>query len=233
MSIITISKGSYTHGGKLAERVASELDFDCISREVLLEISKEFNVEELKLIRAIEDAPSFLDRYTFGRDKYIAYIKSAILDYLVKDNIVYHGFAGHFFVKDIPHVLKVRIVADMEERIMYMMKRENVSEKEALRIVQRVDKERRDWSMKLYGIDTWDCRLYDLTINIGKISLDDAVYMICQTVKLNSFQTTAESQKQIEKNAEEARLETNELVSPFFEPLRSNPRVKQTEIKEE
>jgi cytidylate kinase len=233
MSIITISKGSYTHGGKLAERIAAKLDFDCISRDILLEASKKFNVEEFKLIRAIEDTPSFLDRYTFGREKYIAYIRSAILDCFVKDNIVYHGFAGHFFVKDIPHVLKVRIVADMGERIMYMMKRENVSEEEALRIVEQVDKERRDWSMKLYGIDTWDCRLYDLTINIGKITLDDAVDMVCQTVRLNAFQTTGKSQQQIEKIAHEAGAETEKLVSPFFEPLRSSPWIKQNEIIKE
>ena len=233
MSIITISKGSYTHGGKLAERVADKLGFDCISRDILLDISKDFNIPELKLIRAIKDTPSFLDRYTFGREKYIAYIRKAILDYLVKDNIVYHGFAGHFFVKDIPHVLKVRIIADIDERIMYMMKRENVSEAEALRIVEKVDNERQAWSIKLYGIDTWDCRLYDLTINIGKISSDDAVDMICQTVKLKAFQTTAKSQLQIEKIASEARSEIKNIVSPFFEPLRDSPWSKQHEIKKE
>lgn len=233
MSIITISKGSYTHGGKLAKRVADKLGFDCISRDILLDISKEFNVPELKLIRAIKDTPSFLDRYTFGREKYIAYIRKAILDYLVKDNIVYHGFAGHFFVKDIPHVLKVRIIADMDERIMYMMKRENVSEEEALRIVEKVDAERKAWSIKLYGIDTWDCRLYDLTINIGKISLADAMDMICQTVKLKAFQTTSKSQLQIEKIASEAHSEIKNRVSPFFEPLRDNPWGKQHEIKKE
>jgi cytidylate kinase len=233
MSIIIISKGSYTHGGKLAERVADKLGFDCISRDILLDISKDFNIPELKLIRAIEDTPSFLDRYTFGREKYIAYIRAAILDNLLKDNIVYHGFAGHFFVKDIPHVLKVRIIADIDERIMYMMKRENVSEAEALRIVEKVDKERQAWSIKLYGIDTWDCRLYDLTINIGKISLDDAVDMICQTVKLKAFQTTAKSQLQIEKIASEAHSEIKNRVSPFFEPLRDSPWGKQHEIRKE
>ena len=60
MSIVTISKGSYTHGGQVAEKVAKKLGYNCISREILLEISKEFNVPEIKLIRAISDAPTFL-----------------------------------------------------------------------------------------------------------------------------------------------------------------------------
>ena len=75
MSVIIISKGSYSHGGIVAEKVAQRLGFECIGRDILLEISKEFNVPELKLIRAIDDAPSFLERFTFGREKYIAYIK--------------------------------------------------------------------------------------------------------------------------------------------------------------
>ena len=53
MSIITISRGSYTHGKIVAESVADKLGFDCISRDILLEISKDFNIDELKLLRAI------------------------------------------------------------------------------------------------------------------------------------------------------------------------------------
>ena len=146
MSVIIISKGSYSHGGEVAKRVAQQLGYDCISRDILIDVSKKFNISELRLIRAVEDAPSFLESYTFGREKYIAYIRAAILENLAKDNIVYHGFAGHFFVNDVSHVLKVRIIADMDERLMYMMKREKVSREKAFRLVNKVDEERSRWS---------------------------------------------------------------------------------------
>ena len=225
MSVIIISKGSYSHGSKVAEKVAQRLGFKCISREILLKISKEFNIPELKLIRAYNDAPSLLERFTYGREKYIAYIKAAILDNLSKDNVLYHGFAGHFFTKDISHVLKVKIIADMEERLQAMMKRENVSREDAYGIIEKVDEERQMWGLKLYGIDTWDCRLYDLVISISKITIDDAVDTICQTVKLKPFQTTPESQGKIEKLARQARLELEQKskLSPFFEPMRDKP----------
>lgn len=225
MSVIIISKGSYSHGSKVAEKVAQRLGFKCISREILLKISKEFNIPELKLIRAYNDAPSLLERFTYGREKYIAYIKAAILDNLSKDNVLYHGFAGHFFTKDISHVLKVKIIADMEERLQAMMKRENVTREDAYGIIEKVDEERQMWGLKLYGIDTWDCRLYDLVISISKITIDDAVDTICQTVKLKPFQTTPESQEKIEKLARQARLELEQKskLSPFFEPMRDKP----------
>ena len=235
MSVIVISKGSYSHGGEVARKVGQRLGLDCISRDILLDTSKKFNLSELRLIRAIEDAPSFLEKYTFGREKYIKYIKAAILNALAKGNIIYHGFAGHFFVGDISHVLKVRIIADMEERIAYMMKRENVSKEDAVQLVKKVDEERTKWSLKLYGIDTWDTRLYDLVINIGKITLDHAVDLICQTMQQKAFQPTIESQKQIEKLAREALLDAEDTnnISPFFEPMRDGTSIKKRKIKDD
>jgi hypothetical protein len=58
MTIITISKGSYSRGEEVAEKLAEELNYKCISREILLEASEQFNIPEIKLVRAIHDAPS-------------------------------------------------------------------------------------------------------------------------------------------------------------------------------
>jgi cytidylate kinase len=190
----------------VAEELAQKLGYKCISRDVLLEISKEFNIPEIKLIRAICHSPSSLEPYTFARKKYIAYIRSAILDHLSKDNTIYHGFAGHFFVKDIPHVLKVRIIADMDARVRCIMTREQISDKkEALKMVKQVDKERKSWSLKMYGIDDWDSRLYDMVLRINKMTVYDAVKVIYNTVILKPFQTTPKSLEQMEQSAHEAR----------------------------
>ncbi|MEW5817404.1 MAG: cytidylate kinase family protein, partial [Spirochaetota bacterium] len=103
MSIITISRGSYSRGETVATKVAAKLGYECIGRDVLLEASKEFNIPGVKLVRAIHDAPSILDRFTYGKEKYIAYIQAALLKHLQKDKVVYHGLAGHFFIRNISH----------------------------------------------------------------------------------------------------------------------------------
>jgi cytidylate kinase len=225
MTAILITKGSYSHGGEVARKVAHKLSYDCISRSILATTSKRYNLSELRLIRAHDCSPSFLEKYTFGREKYLKYIKAAILNEIAEDNMVYHGFVGHFFVSGISHVLKVRINADMEARIAYMMKRETVSKEDAADLIKKVDEERTKWSLKLYGIDTWDSRLYDLVINIGKVTLGDAVDMVCQTAKLKAFQPTPESQKRIRQLAREALSEAKDIgsSSPFLEPMREEP----------
>jgi cytidylate kinase len=195
MAIITISRGSYSKGKEVAEKVAEVLGYRCAGREILLEASEEFNIPEVKLVRAIHDAPSILDRFTYGKERYIAYFQAALLKCLQGDNVVYHGLAGHFFLKGISHVLKVRIIADMEDRVKLEMEREGINSGEALKVLQKDDEERRKWSLKLYGIDTADPSLYDLVIHIRKIAVDDAVHIICHTSNRQNFKTTFESQK--------------------------------------
>ncbi|MFO7728435.1 MAG: methyltransferase domain-containing protein, partial [Desulfonatronovibrio sp.] len=91
MSIITISRGSYSWGKEIAEKVASKMGYDCISREILIEASKEFNIPEIKLVRALHDAPSALERFTHGRARYLSQIRKSLLQRLRHDNVVYHG----------------------------------------------------------------------------------------------------------------------------------------------
>ena len=195
MSIITISRGSHSRGKEVAEEVAASLGYSCVSRDVFLEASKTWNVPEIKLERAIHKAPLFLERISYGREKYIAYIQSAVLKRLQGDNVVYHGLAGHFFLKGVAHVLKVRIIADLEDRVRLIMKRESMARKDALRFLKKVDDERRNWSRHLYGIDTHDPSLYDLVVHIRKITVDDVVDIIRHTVQLDHFKTTPDSQR--------------------------------------
>ncbi len=197
MSIITISRGSYSRGREVAEKVAKRLGYECVARDVLIEASQEFDVEEVKLNQAISDAPSLFGRLSYDRERYIAYIRAALLAHLKKDNVVYHGLAGQFFVRDIQHALNVRIIADTEDRIQLVMERDKVSRKAAVRFIKRIDMERSRWGQQLYGIDPADSRLYDLVLHINKLTVDDAVDIICHTVRLEHFQPTEESRRAI------------------------------------
>jgi cytidylate kinase len=198
MAIITISRGSYSKGREIAEKTAERLGYGCIGREVIIDASREFNIPEVKLIRAIHNAPSILERFGYRKEKYIAYIQSAILKDLKQNYMVYHGLAGHFFLKGVSHVLKVRIIADMEDRVRNEMEREGISREEAVGVLRKDDEQREKWSQYLYGINTRDPSLYDLVIHINQIDANDAVSIICNTVALDKFKTTSDSQRNIE-----------------------------------
>jgi pyruvate, water dikinase len=205
MPAITISRGSYSRGKEVAEIVARKLGYQCISRDILLEASSEYNIPEIKLVRAIHDAPSIF-RGRQAKEKYITYIRAALLEYLRQDNVVYHGLAGHFFVSGISHVLKVRILADIDDRVREEMQREGIHREEALRLIKKDDEHRRSWSRELYGIDTADASLYDLVIHVRNLTTEDAAELIIQTARLPQFTPTAQSRKALDDLALAAKV---------------------------
>jgi cytidylate kinase len=198
MSIITISRGSYSKGKEVAEKLAKKFGYECISRDIILEASEHFHIPEIRLKRAIHDSSSFLNRFTHGKEKYITYFEEAFLDHVRKDNVVYHGLAGHFFLPEISHVLKVRITAELKDRVKEEMRRENISADEARNLLIKDDDERRKWSHHLYGINTSDSSLYDIVLHIGKLTVDDVIEILQNTIQLPCFKTTLESQKALD-----------------------------------
>jgi cytidylate kinase len=234
MPIVTISRGSYSRAKEVAEKVAAKLGFDCVSQEVLVEASEEFNVPEIELLRAFRDAPSFKDRFTFGKERYVAYVQAALLSHFQNDNVVYHGLAGHYFVGGVSHVLKVRIIGKMENRVKELMHREEVfeqaatamkglapkgvtlpkkhramTEEKAWQALKEVDEARREWGLHLYGIDTNDPNLYDLVIHIDNLSTDDAADIISSAAALPCFQATPESQQAMDDLLLAARVKAS------------------------
>jgi cytidylate kinase len=183
-------------GKAVAEQVAQKLNYQLISREVLLDASSRFNVPEIKLEKAIHDAPGILERYRHNKQSYVAYIRSAMVERVINGNIVYHGLAGHLLLKGIPHVLKVRINADLERRVAIVMERDKIPAPDARTLILEDDKQRRKWTHSLYDQDPWDTSLYDLTICIDKLSIENAVDYICQAAGTEEFKS---SEKSIQK----------------------------------
>lgn len=195
MAIVVISRGCYARGSEVAQKASAELGYECISREVLLEASKLFDIPELKLMHAIEDAPSLLERLGQDRKKYIACIRTVLLREVQKGNVVYHGFAGHFFLQGIPAVLKVRVFADVEDRIRDEMGREGVSADKARQTIIKDDEERRRWALSLYGMDPTDPSLYDMMLRLGSLTVDDAARIVAETARRPSFIMTPDSKQ--------------------------------------
>jgi hypothetical protein len=78
------------------------------------------------------------------------------------------------------------------------MERDKISKKEASALINKIDNQRRKWGKTLYGIDPWDPTLYDLTLHINRITVEDAVDTICRVSRLEQFQITPESEKAID-----------------------------------
>jgi cytidylate kinase len=207
MAVITISRGCFSHGQEIAEKVAKTLGYDCVSREILVEAAQLFNVSERKLIRSLSDAPNIIERLVHGKERYLEYIKAALLGHVRKGNVVYHGHAGHLLLVEVPQVIKVRINAQMDDRINLLQKRENLTKEAAAKIIENEDKNRIRWTQYLYKMDINDPKLYDIVINIGNLTIDDACEIICLAARSKSFRITDVSKQTVDDLAIASRLQ--------------------------
>lgn len=198
MAIITISRGTYSGGKELAERISKDLGYRLLSREDLLhDAAQEFGVSESKLETALMFKPSFLDSLNLRKIHYICYLQAAMAKEAQEDNIVYHGQAGHLLLHGVPHHLRLKVVADMEYRIHAAIERGGFSREKAIKYIHHMDEERDKWVKTIYGVDRNDPATYDLVINIERISIDAAT-KIADQLATTEFKTTPESQKIID-----------------------------------
>jgi CMP/dCMP kinase len=97
---------------------------------------------------------------------------------LATGHVVIVGRGGQVLLHDHRDVLHVRVVAPLEQRIVYVMRREGVTRDEARSRVQVKDQDRHRYLQNVHRQRPDDPRLYDLTINTGVLSLDQVVDLI-------------------------------------------------------
>ena len=207
MAIITISRGTFSGGESLAKCIAEELGYRCISREVLVNAAKQYGVLEEMLHIALVEKPVVLERMTLERIHYLAYVRAALLKEAKDENVVYHGHAGHLLLKGVPHVLGVRVNADMEFRIKAAMDRHQLSREGAIQFIAKMDDERTRWTRFLYDVDWSDPSLCDIVVNLDHhISLSSACSLVCHMARMKEYEVTPESKKAIDDLALSAHI---------------------------
>lgn len=195
MAIITISRGTFSGGQTLAECIAEKLDYRCVARQVLVSAAERYGAPLDKLSEALTETPGFLERLSTDRAHYLAYVRAALSREIRGNNVVYHGLAGHLLIGGLPHVVRVRVIADMEFRVKAAMERNRLTRDAAVDFIKKIDEKRVRWTKFLYHVDWRDPSLYDLIINLDHLNITDACQVVCCTAGLDKFKTTPETQK--------------------------------------
>ncbi len=199
MSVITVSRGSFSGGKALAECLAERLDYRCVGREAIVERAAASGVSHRDLLDALLKPPGFLDRFKHSRYQYLALFQAALAEEVKSGNVVYHGNAGHLMLKGARSVLRVRVVAPVEKRLAMVEERLNLHGSEALDYIQKVDEERRKWTRYLYGVGWEDPVLYDVVFNLENIDIEQVCKSISALIRSCAcFQFTPECQAELE-----------------------------------
>ena len=112
---------------------------------------------------------------------YIDAIGRALRDLAASGNVVIVGRGSHIILKDMPGVLRVGVVASLEDRIARIMDRERLEREEAQKTIVARDKARAHYFRRFFGIDNPDSpELYHLVINSSDVSPEYATEVVVQ-----------------------------------------------------
>ena len=197
MAIITISRGSMSGGEALAGRLAEKLGYPSVGREVIVAAAEKLGVDEQFLSEKFMRSPSLWERMTSNRRFYLVAVQAALVEHAAKGDLIYHGNAGHLLLRGIPSVFRVRLIAPLDFRIRAVMERQKTGRDAAESYIRRVDEERVRWTRFIYGVDWTDPSLYDLAVNLERMSMDTACLMIAEAVRQPEFAMTQEVKKEL------------------------------------
>ncbi len=195
MAIITISRGTLSGAKSVAEQTAARLGYPCVSREVIVDAARECGIEEGKLVSIMDEPPPYWKEAPGKRVAYLNAIVAALLERVEGGNLVYHGHLAHLLLHGISHVLRVRIVANLEFRVRAMMDQEGLDREEAIAAIDKLDKHRARWAHFLYGVEWQDPSLFDVTFNLERMSVEGTVSAIVRLAESEDFRATPDSLK--------------------------------------
>ncbi|MBN2327956.1 MAG: cytidylate kinase-like family protein [Candidatus Omnitrophica bacterium] len=243
MQIICISRGSHSRGKELAERLAEKLGYACVSREDILEEANREGIPVKDIQAALIKPYSMTESLLLAKEQYLALVTKFLTEQALKNNIVYHGRAGHLLLNGVRHVLRVRVITDLEYRIQAVMLRFNYTREKAKEYIDQMEEERKIWVKNLYNVDWELTENYDMVINLAQMNVENAAVSLCSFSQLPDFQETPASRRVLEDLflASRARLilaenedtckalvkvkATNGVVSVTYQPFQ--PRVAQ------
>jgi len=201
MAVVTISKEFGTEGEKVASLVAEKLGYEYIGKNLVADIAKELHISESEAVTFHKTSQSrilrFVDRYTCSivqkvvdrehgclDDKnYYEVTKKLVENVYEAGNVIILGWGSQCLLKGKPDTLHVRLIKDNELKINAIMQFENLSHKAAKDFIDREEGDLKAYIKQYFNEDWKAAHLYDIIIDMGKISVEKAVDMICDNVK--------------------------------------------------
>jgi cytidylate kinase len=169
MAIITISRQLASLGDETATELAKLLDYRFVDRPTLEERIKSYGLVGSKLEKYDERKPTIWAAFSQDRDDYLHFLKTAMLDEAGEGNCVFIGRGAFAFLKNVPGVLSVSLVAPMDIRIERVKSYFQCDDKRARQIIEQSDQDRSGFHRYFFEVKWEDPANYHLVLNMGTL----------------------------------------------------------------
>lgn len=186
--IVTIGREHGSGGHDIARALAEALGYTCFDKEIVDQaaessrFSREIldSFDEKRVSPYVVPVPNFVGMgESFRLNMQVAAAQfDAIRTLAEQGNGIFVGRCADYVLRNRPDLLRVFVQAGEESRMREMMKRRELSEEQAKKLVRQVDKDRASY-YRYYTDQVWgESENYDLIVNSSKVGVDGSVKVI-------------------------------------------------------
>ena len=188
MSLITISRKIGSGGRRIAQMVANTLELELFDDLRLQQEASKLGISDDDIKGMDEKAPGFFDQILSKKPQmYIEFMEALVYEVARKGSGVIIGHGSQFLLRDFDCALHVFIQTAEASRIDEFKNRHNLSREAAGKLVRKDDNERAGFFRFAYQLDINDPQLYDLVINMQKMSAATAARLIVETANCDEM----------------------------------------------
>ncbi len=198
MAILTISRESGVGGEEIGMAVAEKLGYEYVAKDSIFREIGEHGEKWLKWSKELDNhKPSLWERFDHSFVGYVALKESIMYQHAMKNNVVLMGRGGNWMLSDMPHALRIRIVAPEEKRAENVVRKEAIDLKTARKMLAESDEERSAYLKSIYHKDWTKPEYYDIVFDTGDMTVEDVVRMILDEIEAKDKKFTPKAQEQL------------------------------------
>ena len=183
MAIITFSREMGTGAFHIAEEVAKRLKYTFVDGARINANAHQYGLSTDLLQMVDEKPPSYITAEDRKRAAALNTVELILLDFARKGNVILYGRGGQDLLKECRNVLRLRFIADFEERAERFAEREWIDPNMARSMIRRSDHQRGGFIHFYFDRDWHDPLGYDLVFNTSRMSEDAIVECIVAAAK--------------------------------------------------
>ncbi len=208
MTVIAMTREMGTLGKDVAAGVASKLGIDVVHHELVeRHLAERLQTTESAVHRFLEGEASMWERWRIDSKRLSRFTAEEILDLAMRGNVLIRGWGAAQLLRQVPHVLCVRVCAPMSYRIEEMKRRLGVdNDAAARREIERNDEAHERAVQRQFHADWRDPTGYDVVINTAHVPIDAGAALLQQLAKSGAYEPTDESRAVLLDKLLEARI---------------------------
>jgi len=208
VTAIAMTREMGSLGRDVALSLAERLGLELVQHEIVANVAEKMQVRESSVNRFLEGQAGMFERWGINESDLSLYTTEEILKVAQRGNVLIRGWGATYVLRDIQHVLCVRVCAPIERRTDVMLGRLGIQERHvARREIERNDAAHARTMLHNFNADYKDPLLYDLVLNNAKTSTADCVGVIENLVKSASFAETDASRQGLAQRLVEAEVQ--------------------------